>query len=227
LLCARTEAQHEPSDFAGFGLNPDGALSQAALPQWSAGKPGPEGVKNGRAYTVQLEYPSRALIACRLRPSAVRARPAPGNLGELQSALAALRAPFLFRALRKTAVCFARFDRPRAWHRNPARRLFCFARAVPTAELFQDRMRMSVFVPPAMTVRPHVVPRWPITNLCGGKRWHHQPQLEEIRCAYQRRREEFGSLPDGRLQPRFAPFTEKVKTVLRRARGAHGRAIGS
>lgn len=194
-----------------------------------------EQLKESSAYTVLLEYPSRALIsmplASRVSPRASfgpLSRPLSGPLsgagrepgaGEIRvSCIGAgnFARSVIFPALRKSrGVALHSVATASGVASESARRLFGFARAVPPAELLQDQDADAVFV----LSRHDSHARYVIAALA-----NHKPvlvekplaisreQLEEIRCAYQAEREQSLSpfLMVG-YNRRFAPFTEKLK----------------
>lgn len=175
-----------------------------------------EELKNGSAYTVLLEYPSRALISMPVASSAVSRAPRSGELRVSCIGAGSFARAVLFPALRKSrGIALHSVATASGVAAESARRLFGFARAVPTAELLQDKDADVVFV----LSRHDSHARYVVAALA-----NHRPvlvekplainreQLEEICCAYQAER-------DKSLAPflmvgynrRFAPFTEKVK----------------
>ena len=122
----------------------------------------------------------------------------------------------LFPALRKTrGVALHSVATASGVASESARRLFGFARAVPTAELLQDKDADVVFV----LSRHDSHARYVVAALSNHKpvlvekplAINHE-QLEEIRCAYQAEKEK--SLAPFLMvgyNRRFAPFTERVK----------------
>jgi len=175
-----------------------------------------EELKNGSAYTVLLEYPSRALISMPVASSAVSRAPRSGELRVSCIGAGSFARAVLFPALRKTrGVALHSVATASGVASESARRLFGFARAVPTAELLQDKDADVVFV----LSRHDSHARYVVAALA-----NHKPvlvekplainrqQLEEIRCAYQAEKEK--SLAPFLMvgyNRRFAPFTEKVK----------------
>jgi predicted dehydrogenase/threonine dehydrogenase-like Zn-dependent dehydrogenase len=182
-----------------------------------------EELKSTSAYTVLLEYPSRALISM---PSAGKSssRPLfrPGReprAGELRvSCIGAgsFARSVIFPALRKTrGVALHSVATASGVASESARRLFGFARAVPSAELLQDQDADAIFV----LSRPDSHAHYVVAALA-----NHKPvlvekplavsheQLEEVRCAYQAETERSTTpfLMVG-YNRRFAPFTEKLK----------------
>ena len=175
-----------------------------------------EGVENGGAYTVLLEYPSRALISMPAASSAALRVPRRGELRVSCIGAGSFARAILFPALRKSrGVTLHSVATASGVASESARRLFGFARAVPTAELLQDKDANAVFV----LSRHDSHARCVVAALA-----NHKPvlvekplainreQLEEIRCAYQAEKEK--SLAPFLMvgyNRRFAPFTEKVK----------------
>jgi predicted dehydrogenase/threonine dehydrogenase-like Zn-dependent dehydrogenase len=175
-----------------------------------------EELKSTGAYTVLLEYPNRALISM---PVALAAASRASRSGELRvSCIGAgsFARSVVFPALRKTrGVALQSVATASGVASESARWLFGFARAVPTAELLQDKDADAVFV----LSRHDSHARYVVAALA-----NHKPvlvekplaidreQLEEIRCAYQSEKEK-GLAPFLMVgyNRRFAPFTGKLK----------------
>ena len=189
-------------------------------------------LKSTGAYTVLLEYPGRALISMPVA-TALRPEPRAPRAGELRvSCIGAgsFARAVMFPALRKTRGVAPALGGDRLGVASEsARRLFGFARAVPPADLLQDKDADAVFV----LSRHDSHARYVVAALSS-----HKPvlvekplamsreQLEEIRSAYQA---EKGTDPAPFLMVgynrRFAPFTERLQRILRGPSGAHGRHI--
>lgn len=186
-----------------------------------------EQLKDSSAYTVLLEYPSRALISMppvsRVSPRALsgplsgpRREPRAGEIRVSCIGAGNFARSVIFPALRKTrGVALHSVATASGVASESARRLFGFARAVPPAELLQDQDADAIFV----LSRHDSHARYVIAALA-----NHKPvlvekplaisreQLEEIRCAYQAEREQ-GLSPFLMVgyNRRFAPFTEKLR----------------
>jgi len=175
-----------------------------------------EELKNTGAYTVLLEYPNRALISMPLALAAASRAPRSGELRVSCIGAGSFARAILFPALRKTrGVVLYSVATASGVASESARRLFGFARAVPTAELLQDKDSDAVFI----LSRHDSHARYVVAALA-----NHKPvlvekplainreQLEEIRCAYKSGKEKnlVPFLMVG-YNRRFAPFTEKLK----------------
>jgi predicted dehydrogenase/threonine dehydrogenase-like Zn-dependent dehydrogenase len=175
-----------------------------------------EELKNSSAYTVLLEYPSRALISMPVASAAASRAPRSGDLRVSCIGAGGFARAVLFPALRKTRrVALHSVATASGVASESARRLFGFARAVPTAELLQDKEADAVFI----LSRHDSHARYVVAALA-----NHKPvlvekplaisreQLEEIRHAYQAEKEKSLSpfLMVG-YNRRFAPFTERLK----------------
>jgi len=181
-------------------------------------------LKDTGAYTVLLEYPSRGLIS--MPPSTGAAAESPsrtaarsGRASELKvSCIGAgsFARAVIIPALRKTrGVSLQSVATASGVASESARQLFGFVRAVPPAELLQDRDADAIFV----LSRHDSHSRYVVAALA-----HHKPilvekplavsreQLEEIRFAYQAEKEKKSSpfLMVG-YNRRFAPFTQKLR----------------
>lgn len=194
-------------------------------------------LKNTSAYTVLVEYPSRALISM---PAAVRASSRSSELSSFRSSSRSPDQPqarirsrsgklrvscigagnfaraVFFPALRKTrGIALHSVATASGITSESARRLFGFARAVQPADLLADKDTDAVFV----LSRNDSHASYAVAALAA-----HKPvlvekplatsreQLEEIRCAYQAEKERdlVPFLMVG-YNRRFAPFTVKVK----------------
>jgi predicted dehydrogenase/threonine dehydrogenase-like Zn-dependent dehydrogenase len=177
-----------------------------------------EELKNTGAYTVLLEYPSRALISMPTVSAAASRAPCSGELRVSCIGAGSFARGVLFPALRKTrGVALHSVATASGVASESARRLFGFARAVPTAELLQDKDADAVFI----LSRHDSHARYVVAALS-----NHKPvlvekplaisreQLEEIRCAYQSEKEKDKSLSPFLMvgyNRRFAPFTETLR----------------
>ncbi len=177
-------------------------------------------LKDTGAYTVLLEYPSRALISM---PSATMVAsessaraPRPGELKVSIIGAGNFARAVMIPALRKARrVTLHSVATASGVASESARQLFGFARAVQPAELLQDKDADAIFV----LSRHDSHAQYVVAALA-----HHKPvmvekplaisreQLEEIRCAYQAGQEKNSSpfLMVG-YNRRFAPFTEKLQ----------------
>jgi predicted dehydrogenase len=179
-------------------------------------------LKNGGAYTILLEYPSRGILSMPAVPAAgsqPRRAAAGGQLRVSCIGAGTFARAVLFPALRKTrGVALHSVATASGVASESARLLFGFARAVPTAELLQDKDADAVFV----LSRNDSHARYVVAALA-----HHKSvlvekplainreQLDEIRFAYQAEMEKSTApfLMVG-YNRRFAPFTEKVKQLF-------------
>ena len=173
-------------------------------------------LKSTGAYTILLEYPNRALISMPVASSAAARASRTGELRVSCIGAGSFARSVLFPALRKTrGVALHSVATASGVASESARRLFGFARAVPTAELLQDKDADTVFV----LSRHDSHARYVVAALA-----NHKPvfvekplaisreQLEEIRCAYQAAKDQSPApfLMVG-YNRRFAPFTGKLK----------------
>jgi predicted dehydrogenase/threonine dehydrogenase-like Zn-dependent dehydrogenase len=173
-------------------------------------------LKNTGAYTVLLEYASRALISMPVASAAASRASRSGELRVSCIGAGSFARSVVFPALRKThGVALHSVATASGVASESARRLFGFARAVPTADLLQDKDVDAVFV----LSRHDSHARYVVAALAS-----HKPvlvekplainreQLEQIRCAYQAEREK-GLIPFLMVgyNRRFAPFTKKLK----------------
>jgi polar amino acid transport system substrate-binding protein len=176
-------------------------------------------LKDTGAYTALLEYPERALITMpapraepRRSPQARRAHSL--NIGCIGAG--SFARDTIFPALRKSrGVALHSVATASGVASESARRLFNFSRALPPAELLQDKETDAAFV----LSRHDSHAQYVIAGLS-----NHKPvfvekplavsreQLEEIRGAYQAERAA-GQVPFLMVgfNRRFAPFTEKLK----------------
>ena len=188
-------------------------------------------LKSTGAYTVLLEYPGRVLIPMPVATgAAARAARAP-SAGELQSELhrrGEFRARGYFSSPAKDTRRGPALGRDRLgrWHRNPRAGCLALARAVAPADLLQDKDTDAVFV----LSRHDSHAQYVVAALSG-----HKPVLVEKPLAVNREQlEEIRMRLSGgaRNSPapflmvgynrRFAPFTEKLRAILRGPSGAHG-----
>ena len=175
-------------------------------------------LKDTGAYTVLLEYPSRALISMPAPvTSEVSARASlPGELRVSVIGAGNFARAVMIPALRKTrGVTLHSVATASGVASESARQLFGFARAVQPAELLQEKDADAIF----LLSRNYSHAQYVAAALA-----HHKPvmvekplaisreQLEEIRCAYQAGKEKKSApfLMVG-YNRRFAPFTEKAK----------------
>jgi predicted dehydrogenase/threonine dehydrogenase-like Zn-dependent dehydrogenase len=180
-----------------------------------------EELKSGSAYTILLEYPSRALITMpSLAKGSSRApsgrEPRAGELRVSCIGAGSFARSVIFPVLSKTrGVALHSVATASGVASESARRLFGFARAVPSAELLQDPDADAIFVlsrhdsharyvVAALTSHKPVLVEKPLAV--------SREQLEEVRCAYQAETERSTTpfLMVG-YNRRFAPFTEKLK----------------
>ncbi len=178
-------------------------------------------LKETGAYTVLLEYPSRALISMPA-PAASEASTRATLSGELKVSIIGagnFARAVVIPALRKTrGVTLHSVATASGVASESARQLFGFARAVQPAELLQDKDADAIFI----LSRHDSHAQYVVAALA-----HHKPvmvekplaisreQLEEIRCAYQAEKEKYSApfLMVG-YNRRFAPFTEKLRQFL-------------
>jgi predicted dehydrogenase/threonine dehydrogenase-like Zn-dependent dehydrogenase len=178
-----------------------------------------EELKNSSAYTVLLEYPSRALINMPMTSEASTRAPRAGELRVSCIGAGSFARSVLFPALRKNrGVALHSVATASGVASESARRLFGFARAVPPTELLQDKEADAVFV----LSRHDSHARYVVAGLANHKAVFvekplaiNREQLEEIRCAYQAEKEtnQAPFLMVG-YNRRFAPFTEKLKQLF-------------
>jgi predicted dehydrogenase/threonine dehydrogenase-like Zn-dependent dehydrogenase len=176
-------------------------------------------LKSTGAYTVLVEYPNRAVITMPTPlgdtvPSSGAPRGSQLRIGCIGAGSFA-RAT-IFPALRQTrGVTLHSVATASGVASESARRLFGFGRAVPPADLLQDRDADAVFV----LSRHDSHAQYVIAALSNHKPVFvekplatNREQLEEIRCAYQAEKEtnQAPFLMVG-FNRRFAPFTEKLK----------------
>jgi hypothetical protein len=175
-----------------------------------------EELKNTSAYTVLLEYRSRALISMPVASGVLSRAARAGEIRVSCIGAGGFARAVIFPALRKTrGVALHSAATASGVASESARRLFGFARAVPTAELLQDKDADAVFVLSHHDSHAQYV----VAALA-----HHKPvlvekplainreQLEDIRRAYQA--EKAKSLAPFLMvgyNRRFAPYTEKLK----------------
>jgi predicted dehydrogenase/threonine dehydrogenase-like Zn-dependent dehydrogenase len=178
-------------------------------------------LKETGAYTVLLEYPSRALIGMP-SPAASEASTRATLSGELKVSIIGagnFARAVVIPALRKTrGVTLHSVATASGVASESARQLFGFARAVQPDELLQDKDADAIFI----LSRHDSHAQYVVAALA-----HHKPvmvekplaisreQLEEIRCAYQAEKEKYSApfLMVG-YNRRFAPFTEKLRQFL-------------
>ncbi len=175
-----------------------------------------EELKTTGVYTVLLEYPNRALISMPTASSTASRAPRSGELRVSCIGAGSFARAVLFPALRKNrGVVLHSVATASGVASESARRLFGFARAVPTAELLQDRDADAVFI----LSRHDSHARYVVAALANHKPVFvekplaiNREHLEEIRCAYQAEKEK-GLSPFLMVgyNRRFAPFTEKLQ----------------
>jgi predicted dehydrogenase/threonine dehydrogenase-like Zn-dependent dehydrogenase len=177
-------------------------------------------LKETGAYTVLLEYPTRALItmpAATMAASESSTRASgPGELKVSMIGAGNFARSVMIPALRRArGVTLYSVATASGVASESARQLFGFARAVQPTELLQDKDADAIFV----LSRHDSHAQYVVAALA-----HHKPvmvekplaisreQLEEIRCAYQAAEEKKSSpfLMVG-YNRRFAPFTEKLQ----------------
>ncbi len=181
-------------------------------------------LKGAGAYTVLLEYPSRALLPMPVPPND-SVKPSRGSHGRVSKAgglrigcigAGSFARDTIFPALAKSpGVALHSVATASGVASESARKLFHFERAVPPAELVRDKDTDAVFV----LSRHDSHAQYVIAALSNQKPVFvekplaiNREQLEEVRCAYQAEEEKnhnpFLSVGFNR---RFAPFTEKLK----------------
>jgi predicted dehydrogenase/threonine dehydrogenase-like Zn-dependent dehydrogenase len=180
-----------------------------------------EELKKTSAYTVLLEYPSRAVISMPVVSAGALRAPRAGELRVSCIGAGSFARAVLIPALRKTrGVALHSVATASGVASESARRLFGFSRAVPTAELLQDKDADAVFIlsrhnSHALYVVAALANQKPV--LVEKPLAISRTQLEEILCAYQAEK-------DNGLSPflmvgynrRFAPFTVKLKQFFAR-----------
>jgi predicted dehydrogenase/threonine dehydrogenase-like Zn-dependent dehydrogenase len=177
-------------------------------------------LKETGAYTVLLEYPTRALITMpAATTAAVDSSARASHAGELKVSMIGagnFARSVMIPALRKArGVTLHSVATASGVASESARQLFGFTRAVQPGELLQDKDADAIFV----LSRNDSHAQYVVAALA-----HHKPvmvekplalsreQLEEIRCAYQAEQEKKSApfLMVG-YNRRFAPFTEKLQ----------------